>query len=98
MRRFTQWRIQILFIITLFIGGIIIARLFSLQILEYNFYSASAQNQHQLYQKLFPKRGGIFIQDLKSKEYLPLATNKEFQQVYAVPKLILQEKREEIEL
>jgi len=96
MRRFTQWRIQILFIITLFIGGIIIARLFSLQILKYNFYSASAQNQHQLYQKLFPKRGGIFIQDLKSKEYLPLATNKEFQQVYAVPKLILQEKREEI--
>ncbi|OGZ35779.1 MAG: hypothetical protein A2815_01460 [Candidatus Portnoybacteria bacterium RIFCSPHIGHO2_01_FULL_40_12b] len=96
MKRSCKWRAQTLFIFVLTIGGIIIARLFLLQIIGYNHYNDLAENQHQFSQKLFPQRGEIFIQDLKSKEYLPLAVNKEFQQVYAIPKLIPEEKREEI--
>jgi cell division protein FtsI/penicillin-binding protein 2 len=91
-----QWRIYFLFIITLLIGGTIVARLFSLQILQYNFYNVLAQNQHQFSQELFPERGEIFIQDLKSKEYLPLVINKEFDQIYAIPKLIPEKNKEDL--
>jgi cell division protein FtsI/penicillin-binding protein 2 len=91
-----QWRIYFLLIIIVLIGGTIIARLFSLQILRYDFYHALAQDQHQFYEKLFPQRGEIFIQDLKSQQEVPLAINKEFEHVYAVPRLIPEEEREEL--
>lgn len=84
------------------VGGGIISRLFSLQILEYNFYTALAQNQHEIYRELFPERGEIFIQDLgglkqnHQEQYYPLAINKEFQQVYLVPKDIPEEIKEKL--
>jgi len=98
----SKWRISFLIIIIFFLGSGILARLFSLQILQHNVYSQLAQDQHQLYQTLFPERGEIFLQDLSvsrrsnTDQYYPLAINKEFHQVYLVPKDIPTEGRQEL--
>lgn len=98
MRSFGDWRIYLLIIVVFVLGGGIFARLFSLQILQYEYYSDLAQNQHQLYTVLFPQRGEIFLQDLSANQregreiLYPLAVNKEFQQVYIIPKDITEEK------
>lgn len=97
-----DWRIYSLIIIIFLTGSGVLTRLFSLQIFQYDYYSAWAQDQQQLYQKLFPQRGEVFIQDLSVKKrngqnhYYPLAINKEFEQVYAVPKDIPQDGKEEL--
>jgi len=97
-----NWRIYSIIIVIFLIGSGVLTRLFSLQILQYDYYSAWAQDQHQIDQKLFPQRGEIFVQDLSVKKrsnqnyYFPLAINKEFYQVYAVPKDIPQEGMEEL--
>ncbi|MCD6284178.1 penicillin-binding protein 2 [bacterium] len=77
------------------VAGLIIARLFSLQILKFDYYFNLAQDQDEFYKKLFPKRGEIFIKDLSTNEYYPVAVNKKFKYVYAVPREIL-EGREKI--
>jgi cell division protein FtsI/penicillin-binding protein 2 len=85
-------RINVLFYAALAFSFLIIFRLFSLQVLEYKFYFALASDQHEIYQQLFPRRGEIFMQDYKSKgkdgsfDLYPLATNKEYNLLYAVPK------------
>ncbi len=95
-------RIYFLVIIIFLLGGGILGRLFSLQILQYEHYSALAQNQHQILKTLFPERGEILIQDLslarrgETESYSPLATNKEFQQVYIIPRDIPQEEKENL--
>jgi len=95
-----HWRIYFLMIVIFFLGSGILARLFSLQILKYDHYSVLAQDQQQFYATLFPQRGEIFMQDLSNQqrdgqEYRrPLAINKEFQQVYLVPKDIPQEEKQ----
>jgi len=77
------------------VAGLIIARLFSLQVLKFDYYFNLAQDQDEFYKKLFPKRGEIFIKDLSTNEYYPVAVNKKFKYVYAVPREIL-EGREKI--
>jgi len=100
-----HWRIYFLMIVIFFLGSGVLARLFILQILEHDYYSALAQDQHQLYATLFPERGEIFMQDLSSRQQAgsdnqeyrcPLAINKEFQQVYLVPKDIPQEEKQDL--
>lgn len=80
-------------------------RFFSLQALQYDYFSALAQDEHQLYQRLFARRGEIFMQDLlisrrgrqnESESYFPAAINQEFQTVYLIPKSILEERKEEL--
>ncbi len=96
------WRIYFIVIIVFLAGSGVLTRLFFLQIFHYQYYSAWAQDQHQLQQKLFPKRGEIFMQDFSAKkrnsqnQYYPLAINKEFYQIYLIPKDISQEKKEEL--
>lgn len=64
-------------------------RLFTLQILQHGFYTALADNQHQLFQQLQPTRGQILVKDTTaSSGYYPLATNETLHLLYAVPKQI----------
>ncbi|MBU1136806.1 penicillin-binding protein 2 [Patescibacteria group bacterium] len=97
-----DWRIYLFFIFIFLIGSGVLTRLFSLQIFRYQYYSAWAHDQHQIYQEIFPDRGEIFIQDLSIKTrtgqdyYYPLAINKEFYQVYIVPKNIIEETRDDL--
>jgi cell division protein FtsI/penicillin-binding protein 2 len=65
----------------------VLAKLISLQVFQYDLYIALASGQHQVNSLIEPARGRIFIKDDKDKLY-PLATNKDFAHVYAVPKKI----------
>ena len=67
--------------------GFILTRIFALSVLKHSFYTALAQDQHQVLAKLVPKRGTIFIQE-KGEIYHPLATNRDYQTVFLVPKEI----------
>jgi cell division protein FtsI/penicillin-binding protein 2 len=76
---------------------VIVARLFNLQVINRKTYTVLASDQHEIFQKLFPARGRIFVKekDINGKEKnFPLATNKEYALVYAQPNLI--EKPEEV--
>ncbi|MBL7155351.1 MAG: penicillin-binding protein 2 [Candidatus Portnoybacteria bacterium] len=98
----SQWRISLLIVIIFLVGSGVLTRLFSLQILQYDYYSVLAQDQHGLDKILFPQRGEIFIQDLSDsrrnnqENYYPLATNKEFYQVYIIPKDIIDNQKEDL--
>lgn len=73
-------------IIFLFAAGIIV-RLFNVQILNYDLYSARAMRQHEVEKEIIPQRGRIFVRTAEAKSAVyPLAANKEFALVYAVPK------------
>ncbi len=82
-------RLHIVMAIIFLLVGAVIFRLFDLQVMKYEYYSALASSQHQAYNELAAERGKIFIKDTsktdKDKLY-PLATNKDFAMVYAVPK------------
>ena len=68
------------------ITGIIVFRLFQLQIAQHGYYVALANDQHQLQKTLLPKRGDILVYDKYSSTPYPLATNTETTLVYAVPR------------
>lgn len=73
---------------------VIIAKLFDFQVLKFDFYYALASDQHEIYQKLFPERGAIYLKDeagsaLSRQESLyPLAINKDYNLLYAQPKFL----------
>ncbi len=100
MGRFSQWRIYVLIFFVFLLGSVVLTRLFLLQILRYDDYSALAQDQHQFLQTLFPQRGEVFMQDLSSnqrsqeKYYVPLAVNKEFKRIYLIPRDISSEEKD----
>ncbi len=81
-------RINIIIAIIFLLGGGLIAKLFSLQVMDYGLYIAKADEQHKSFSILEPDRGKIFIQDDQKLDdsLYPLATEKEFALVYAVPK------------
>ncbi|MFH1191851.1 MAG: penicillin-binding protein 2 [bacterium] len=72
----------------------IVFKVFKLQILDYNFYDALASDQHQIFKKLFPKRGEIFLQNSQKKNesrtslydnLYPAAVNRKYNFFYAEP-------------
>lgn len=65
----------------------IIIRLFVLQIKNHNFYVALASNQYDIYEKLLPERGEIYLEEATGELY-PLATNKDYFLVFAEPRLV----------
>jgi len=89
-------RLRIVMAVVFLLAGAILLRLFNLQIADYELYTALASDQHQVQSDLKPQRGRIFIQDSKElmgSEVYPLATNKDFGRLYAVPEDIKQPKQ-----
>lgn len=81
-------RINTLFAVVAFIVMVILIKLFDLQVLKNSYYTALASGQHEIFENLVPERGQIYVEDKFSKELYPLAINKKFNLVYAVPKKI----------
>lgn len=83
-----SWRIRLLKF--LFVGGflIIVAKMFSLQIVSASFYRALAEGQHSLYEELVPERGRIVVRDHDDPTEYPVATNEPRAFVYADPRLV----------
>jgi len=86
-------RLNIVLAIIFVLGGIIVYRLFSLQVLKYDLYTALASDQHQVYNQLKPERGKIYTKDdpdfKEGNKLYPAATNKDFALIYAVPKKVI---------
>lgn len=83
---FFDIRINFLFFVLIFIGAVIIIRLYSLQVLSYSSYKALSENQHSVFKSLVPSRGEIFLRD-KDGLY-SVAVNRETRLAFAVPKEI----------
>lgn len=84
-------RLQILAAIIFLFAGALIYRLVVLQVFDHGLYAALASDQQLVKGALKPKRGRIFIQDIdenQEKSLYPIATNKDFAFVYAIPKKI----------
>lgn len=69
------YKIKSLILLIFMITGIIIIRLFTLQIISYNHYSAEAAKSHEDSLSLDAHRGIIYIQDYASGEEIPITTN-----------------------
>lgn len=78
-------RLTFLALIILIMALCIILKLFKLQIIDHNYYTALAKDQQEFFSELLPKRGEIFIQEPKANELHPLATNRLYYLMYAVP-------------
>lgn len=76
-------RIAILTVVIFLFGVAIIIRLFSLQVLQNSFYLLMASEIQEVYKKLLPQRGSIYIKE--NQKLYPLVTNKDYYLVYAEP-------------
>ncbi|OIO06593.1 hypothetical protein CO115_03330 [Candidatus Falkowbacteria bacterium CG_4_9_14_3_um_filter_36_9] len=82
-------RINFTIAIIFIFAAVILYRLYYLQIKEYDLFIVKADSQHLSSGILAPVRGKIFIQDgfdEKNSQLYPIATNKKFALLYAVPK------------
>ena len=82
----SRW-LLIVVIIFLFMGSLIY-KLYGIQIRKSDFYVALASAQHQIFSQLSPERGKIYFSEKNSSnnKLYPVVTNKEFAEVYVVPK------------
>lgn len=62
-------------------------RLYNIQIIENSKFVNQAEALHHITTILPPDRGSIYFQD-KNKEYIPVAINKKYNSLYAIPKEI----------
>jgi cell division protein FtsI/penicillin-binding protein 2 len=84
-------RLKLILAIIFLLAAGIIFKLYSLQVFKYDFYTAIASDQHDVFSKLEPERGKIIISDKQNdigQATHPIALNKEFALVYAIPKII----------
>ncbi|TAN32663.1 penicillin-binding protein 2 [Patescibacteria group bacterium] len=65
---------------------LIVWKLFLLQILSNDFYAALAQNTHEIYRQLNPKRGNIYFSDARGRAEYPAAISRLYYLVYGVPR------------
>lgn len=84
----TDRRLQAVFGLCVLIVVIIIARLFFVMVLRHDFYVALAAGSHEIFEKLVPERGEIFLKDSRTGESYPLAINKDYFIVYADTRFI----------
>lgn len=81
----------------LFIAAVIIIRLFYLQVIEHNYYATFALSSHEISEQLHPKRGDIYFQDSRNSEVrYPAAIIRQYYLVYAVPKEIKAEEKNDV--
>ena len=68
------------------------ARLFKLQVIDYQYYLALASGQHEIFKQLYPVRGEIYLNDREGQivknghRYYPVALNKTMYLLYALPR------------
>ena len=81
----TDWRLILLLIFFLVCMLGLIAQLFMLQVVRHDEYIALASKQHLSYRENDPLRGEIFILENAKGGLVPIAENRKFWEVYAVP-------------
>lgn len=83
-------RLKFLSVIFLVVAILIVIRLFDLQILKGDFYRSLAADQYELYKKLFPQRGSIYVREKTGDKTVlyPLVSNQTMYLIYASPREI----------
>lgn len=83
-------RVNLVMAIVFLFGFATVAKLYALQIRDYDLYSSAAMRQQQMSSELEPERGTIYISDYRSGkdvgDLYPMATNKDFAFLHVVPK------------
>ncbi len=84
-------RINVILAIIFLLAGLVLFKLYNLQVSNYDLYVAKASGQQDFSSVLQPERGRIFIKDSSAGgaaggDLFPLATNKDFALLYAIPK------------
>lgn len=79
------WRLWLLTISILFSYSVLLVKIYDLQIKKGGYYSARAASQSRINDFLNPERGNIYFQD-KNSNKIPVAINRDYPVVYAVPK------------
>ena len=69
--------------------GVVVIKLFSLQVIHGKQARQNADAQHSIYQKLLPSRGEIGLVDNGTLQITPIATNLKSYLIYAVPQDII---------
>lgn len=87
IREGSRWRFWFWLLFVFVVTGLIFNRLFFLQVSSHEIYVEKANNQHQYYEELAPKRGEIYLQN-KGKTY-PAAVNEEKDSLIIIPKNII---------
>jgi cell division protein FtsI/penicillin-binding protein 2 len=85
---FSDWRMKAFRYGMVAFAVVISLKLFVLQVLDHDTYTALASGQHEIFRELFPSRGDILIHDLKDGTLLPIATVQQTAFVYADPRKI----------
>jgi len=80
------WRIHVITFSFLSVLALIFFRFYFLQVIDYSSFRALADNQHNIFKKLIPERGEIFLKDKDG--FFPIALNREAKMAYAVPQEI----------
>ncbi len=88
LRKFKLNRVFFLLFISLAFSVAILGKLFYLQVIRHDEYTAKAQQGHLGYSEINPRRGEILIQDYQSREVFRLATNTSLPLLFADPTLI----------
>ena len=70
-------RLTLTWVFFVLLGCAVVVRLFMLMVLQHNFYEALSTGSREVYSKLFPKRGSIYIQDSRNGEKYPAAINRD---------------------
>lgn len=74
---------------------LIVVKLFFLQVIDHEMYAKAAENRHNVFLDLLPKRGQIYFQNLKSpEETTPAALNKDIYIVFVDPKIVKDSKQD----
>lgn len=81
-------RLLTIFVIQCIMIGIIIVRLFFLQVINTNYYTNIAAKEHNGYTELPARRGEILIRDKSTNDTYRLATNTTLDLVFADPTLV----------
>ncbi|MFA6522532.1 MAG: penicillin-binding protein 2 [Patescibacteria group bacterium] len=72
-----DWRSSALRATFVVLGGVVVFRLFILQVVSAGYYQQLSSNQHGFYEELFASRGDIFVRDwVDGKEYLAATTER----------------------
>lgn len=91
-----NWRAGALLSVVFLFFTVIFLRLVQIQIFSHEFYSAMAQDQHELYEKIVSERGDIYIKDNAGEGLYPVAINKQMNLVYAVPRQIKEKDKKNV--
>lgn len=81
-----EWRIDALRSVFFVLAAVIVLKLFMIQVVEHENYAALASGQHEIFQKLYPERGRVFVHD--GNDLVPVITNQQLAFLYADPRYV----------